>query len=405
MDSTRPTVSSYALDMDAGTLTLEWDEPVRASESVVTLVEVRKSAQASLDIMTLTSTTRPKEGGASSTVTFLLSREDLDELKRIDGLASNKSTSYIYFPAFTFLDRSVEENMAAATISQVSTYVADTTVPNLDGYTLDIEARTLTLHFNEPVLIASFNASCIQLQEDLKSTDGQFHRLVDSYAVDTSLHDSSAVADLEIAFSDYDYDTINGLSRLAKVESAVRMTMDACAAVDVAGNKVDPIIDRAARSSIAFRPDSTNPELLRFTIDMDEGTLTTNFTEPVFYGYGGALTLVLDDADLDAIKASDIAVDASSTYLTAQAGGVGDMTGNTLDPTLLRKPSASYLPDVTPPTLSSFDLDLDEGLLHIEFGESVDEDTLDLSKILLTPDGYAWEVGTNKEKGTNLVGD
>ena len=42
--------------------------------------------------------------------------------------------------------------------------------------------------------------------------------------------------------------------------------------------------------------------------------------------------------------------------------------------------------------------------MHIEFGESVDEDTLDLSKILLTPDGYAWEVGTNKEKGTNLVG-
>ena len=65
-DSTRPTVSSYALDMDAGTLTLQWDEPVRASESVVTLVEVRKSAQAALDVMTLTSTTRPKEGGASS---------------------------------------------------------------------------------------------------------------------------------------------------------------------------------------------------------------------------------------------------------------------------------------------------------------------------------------------------
>ena len=103
-DSTRPTVSSYALDMDAGTLTLEWDEPVRASESVVTLVEVRKSAQAALDVMTLTSTTRPKEGGASSKVTFLLSREDLDELKRIAGLASNKSTSYIYFPAFKFLD-------------------------------------------------------------------------------------------------------------------------------------------------------------------------------------------------------------------------------------------------------------------------------------------------------------
>ena len=343
-------------------------------------------------------------------------------MKRIDGLASNKSTSYIYFPAFTFLDRSVEENTAAATISQVSTYVADTTVPSLDGYTLDIEARTLTLHFNEPVIISSFNASCIQLQEDLKSTDGQYHRLVDSYAVDTSLHDSSAVADLEIAFSDYDYDTINGLSRLAKVESAVRMTMDSCAALDVAGNKVDPIIDRAARSSIAFRPDATNPELLRFTIDMDEGTVTMNFTEPVFYGYvdatkftlhssdeggtsvtlseattqktldslssyyyydgraeegrvdyygyGGELTLVLHSDDLDAIKASDIAVDASSTYLTAQAGGIGDMTGNTLDPTLLRKPSASYLPDVTPPTFSSFDLDLDEGLLHIEFGES-----------------------------------
>ena len=135
----------------------------------------------------------------------------------------------------------MEENTAAADHKSSFDHVADTTVPSLDGYTLDIEARTLTLHFNEPVIISSFNASCIQLQEDLKSTDGQYHRLVDSYAVDTSLHDSSAVSDLEIAFSDYDYDTINGLeSRLAKVESAVRMTMDACAALDVAGQQSGP---------------------------------------------------------------------------------------------------------------------------------------------------------------------
>lgn len=447
-DSTRPLVVSYALDMDSGTLVLEWDEPIRASESVVTLIEVRKSATATLDVMTL-STTKVKENGASSVVTFVFSADDRDELKRIDGLATNRSTAFVYFPDFTFLDRSVEENTAASSLTMVTTYVEDTTKPNLEGYSLDIEARTVTLHFDEPVLISSFNASCVTLQEDLEAINGQFHQLQDSYAVDTSLFDSSAVKDLEVAFSSFDYDAINGLSRLAKSESAVRLTLRSCAVVDVSGNSVVEIADKAARSSSSFRPDATNPELLRFTLDVDRGTLTMNFTEPVFYGYvdatkfalysaesggetvamsegtttatlesfmreyaydfradegredyygyGGELILVLAADDLNAVKASSIGVDAASTYLTAEVGGIGDMTGNALDATTQRKPSAGYFPDITSPSLSSFDLDLDAGVLHIEFDESVNEDTLDLSKILVTPDGSSTE-------GTNLVG-
>ena len=185
--------------------------------------------------------------------------------------------------------------------------------------------------------------------------------------------------------------------------------------------------------------------LLRFFIDLDVGKLTLNFTETVlfgsfdatklalrslpddsdgeegetvsisaatikatfaaldlvlhddgdsawdtdgYYGAGSVLVLSLAAADLDTLKASAVAADAASTWLVASAGAVTDMTGNCLVAAAL-KPCAGYNADTTPPELVTFDIDVDAGTLELEFSEAIDDASLDLTKLVLTPDGTA----------------
>ena len=116
-----------------------------------------------------------------------------------------------------------------------------------------------------------------------------------------------------------------------------------------------------------------------------------------YYSFGDTITLQLAMDDLDAIKASAVAADGASSWLSASTGAISDMTGNGLAATGGRKPGAGYIADATLPKLSAFDLDLDQGTLNLEFDESVDDDTLDLTKVLLTPDGV-------RASGTTLIG-
>lgn len=187
--------------------------------------------------------------------------------------------------------------------------------------------------------------------------------------------------------------------------------------------------------------------LLRFFVDVDVGELTLNFTETVrfgsldatklmlrsvpddsdeyegesvslsaattaatfaaldialrddgddawdddgYHGVGGVLVLTLTATDLDALKASAVAVDATSTWLAAGAGAVTDMTGNGLiAATSPQKPCAGYGSDTTPPELVAFDIDIDLGTLDLKFSEAVDDGSLDLTQLVLTPDGAA----------------
>ena len=92
-DQSAPTVSKVALDMDDGLLTFSMDEPVRASEALVTQITLRQGASLTAGAaMTLTADTAVTNKGSSATVELALGDADLDELKRLDNLAMNAST-------------------------------------------------------------------------------------------------------------------------------------------------------------------------------------------------------------------------------------------------------------------------------------------------------------------------
>ena len=97
--------------------------------------------------------------GSSATVELALGDADLDELKRLDNLAMNASTSHVAWLSYTFLDRSALENpiLAAAAAVRVDAFTPDTTAPTLEAYVVNMQARTLTFTFDEPVVVATFN--------------------------------------------------------------------------------------------------------------------------------------------------------------------------------------------------------------------------------------------------------
>lgn len=264
-DSTSPTVRRVDLDLDAGTLIFSMDEPVRASEVNALRVTIRaESTAADGKALTLTTVTAPGERGASATVTLVLGDADLDELKRIDHLATNRSTSWVAFEAFTFVDRSAKANPVAEmlmTAIQVSTYMADATAPVLESYSVDLERRTLELVFDEPVIITTFNASCLAFQEKVLSRDGQVFRPTPStYIEDTMELDSTATIALKVMLGDDDYEAMNAFSHLAKSINSMRLTARPCAIVDVAGNELAEVYDGQGAAPSRFYPDSTPPE-------------------------------------------------------------------------------------------------------------------------------------------------
>lgn len=264
-DSTPPTVRRIDLDVDAGTLVFVMDEPVRASEVNAAHVTVRAaSAPMGGAALTLTAATASGERGASATVTLILSDADLDELKRIDDLATNQSTSWVAFEAYTFVDRSALANPVAETLRtalQVATYVADDTAPVLESYTVDLERRMVELVFDEPVVVAIFNASCLAFQEKVLSTDGQvFRPTPDTYIWDTIPAESTAALTLKVMLGDDDHEAMNALSRLAKSIDSTRLTARPCVVADVAGNELAEVYDGQGAAPAVFSPDLTSPE-------------------------------------------------------------------------------------------------------------------------------------------------
>jgi len=96
------------------------------------------------------------------------------------------------------------------------------------------------------------------------------------------------------------------------------------------------------------------------------------------------VTIELTHADSNALKAIvDLAIDASSTYLTLGAGAVQDTNGQGIAAISPAIGVSTYTADTTAPTLTNFDLDMDSGVLTLSFSETVKASTLTQTAISL----------------------
>lgn len=99
-DVTPPYLTAFAVDMDAGTVTLSFSETVNAAELDVNCIIIQETKDNRTGGVDHVLRGAPNHGtivssGDAAAITLVLSPADLNELKRIPRLVTNIDTSYI----------------------------------------------------------------------------------------------------------------------------------------------------------------------------------------------------------------------------------------------------------------------------------------------------------------------
>jgi len=289
-DTTAPTLISYDLDMNAGTLRLFFSETMNVYQATIWDVTIQEAAtQAAGTFRTLTSTTVAISTSPARIVTYKLGEDDMNAIKLIDmQVASSSVTCYLIFPETLANDLSALEIpivplLDTSSPMAVTTFTADTTSPSLVTYDLDMTLRTLTLNYNEPVRASSLLTAYIVLQDnvDILNNGGGTATLSSS-----STTASSSALSIVIDLSEEDFNSIKLSPGLALSSSSTFLRSEdyqarnAISDMIVPPNYMAPIVDGSAVSPTTFTPDSAPPSFRNFAIDMDSGLLTLTFSEP-----------------------------------------------------------------------------------------------------------------------------
>jgi hypothetical protein len=265
-DATAPVLLTYLLNLNHGTLLLNFDEPVAAQSTVLGGTTALLSAPSSSIVHNL------RGGGASSGVpnglqiVVNLTVDDLNEVKRLTGLATSRSNSFVSFTA-GFVTDMAGVPVTPVTISaaqQADSFVNDITRPELVNFGLDMatEPAIITFTFEETVDVTSLRLGRIVLQEAFTVNVGD-----------------NAIVRAQLTEHDYATLKLKGIGSsptttwLTAVDGYI-LDMSSVGAATIT-NGVD------ARNVDQFVYDTTSPQIQFFDINLSTGILDIYFTEPV----------------------------------------------------------------------------------------------------------------------------
>ena len=216
---------------------------------------------------------------------------------------------------------------------------------------------------------------------------------------------------------------------------------------DMNDNTLSVLSPTSALVVSGFVTDDTRPELLYFTLDLDRENLTLYFSETVnasslnataitilseqstdatrvslTEAYVSAdndpiLTLTFSQEDLNLLKSlTDLATDENNTFLSVEYHFLMDMFDNSIEPILEVDALGAGVvyPDVTPPQLRNYSLNLDRGEIAFTFSESVNASSFDGTQLTLqssasnpmsnyTLQSYSDVPLTTRESGTIVI--
>ena len=411
-DTTPPILSAFDVDLTREVLTLSFSETVDVSQFNVTSITLQDTVEGNNTFSHYTLTNSSYLNSPSShVIEVVLGLDDLNEIKKLTELAVDENSTFIRLTSDLLQDvfgnDIVEIDQSLA--QQVSRFTPDTIDPTLDAFDLDLDARILTLYFSETVNSSSLNVSGIRLAGGDQAT-------TQTYQLTSSFTDSSDGPVIEVQLTRDDFNDIKVLTELATDENNTFLILETFAVTDMSGNMVVNISAESPLRVQTYVKDISSPSLEYFDLDMNNLTLTLEFSESVnvsSINYS-AITIIESDSpyllsytlisgdtespngprvvieilkeDEDNLKRIDgLATNENNTYLIISSDLVVDMDGNpilniTADMPLVVR---TFIEDATPPVLLYFDLDLTLDLLTFVFSETVNVSSLDITGITL----------------------
>ena len=412
-DSSAPRLVSFALNVNSSKLSLTFDDVINASTVAVDGVTLQNGLfRQPLQWHTLSSDSSNSSLDNGFVIDIILGLMDLNRVKQIRNLATSELNTYLTLTA-SFADDVFGADILAVTDGnavRASQYIADTTSPVLNEWTLDLDRGHFILSFSETVDITTIQPSHITL---LASPGGVSYSLTGAASFIPS--DAADIFAIQLTTADLNY--IKSQTGIGTTVSNSYLAMPATAVVDMNSNMVVPILPTSPLQAVDVIDDVSRANLLQFSLDMNAGLLSLTFDETVDASTVNttALTLVnkplgstsshalsaslisstmdshvinitLSQADFNDIKtASNLATAASDTYITATENVVNDMSQNLLAPIIASSALqvTSYTPDTTFPRLVGFSLSMSSGELVLTFSETVTASTLDPTQLTI----------------------
>jgi len=418
-DNTDPTVTDFTLDLDTKTASVTFSETVNVNLADLTKITLQLPSATTPDF-TLTGGT--KLATAPSTVlSFSLDDDDVDAIKLTVGLAKSEATSAIRVATDFAIDMAISANtvevVEGASPVDCSDFVADDTEVELTFFSFNLNSGQLKLTFNEPIIASSFTPGAFRLQSGADSaTDLHSHQLTSATApVDGAVNGK----ELTVQLSDDDLNAIKLLTLLAISDSSTYLVASLNGVTDIAGKGLTPIVSTAAKLNTAagWVFDSTAPKLTGLAVNMNLGTISLNFNEPIKAdSLEGSLITVqsnkaatpdhefdLSDASTESINGLQLVIKlktvdlntikknlalytgTSDSAVRLSAGAFDDMASVAIQDISAADAivATSHVPDTSGPQLSGFDLNMNTRHVTLTFTETMDKDTLAHSKITL----------------------
>ena len=405
-DGINPVLESFSLDVSNGELILTFSESVLATSLMPTEITLHSSSNGGTSL--LLSGGSPASTDASTSVTLTLTEDDLNELKLDTGLGTTIGNTFISLTSGAVSDPASNPVTPINTF-QAASVTQDNVPPTLESFSLDLDTRTLSLTFDEPILAGSFSIVGITLQDD-SSMPTQFVSLTRFSTIPTTSNGLQFIIEL----SDTDFNALTATFPLATMETNTFITLLGGTVKDMQGNNNEVIPTDRALQVTSHEEDRMRPTFSSFDLDLNLGILTIVFSESVnvssfdptqitlqsssstpldFFTLTGGLVsqdqstnidIDLLVTDLNILKqTTGLASAGANTYISFTSGLVEDMNRNPVVALGMQEaePAIVFTEDETSPRLLTFSMDFNSGVVTIVFDETVNLSTVDPSAI------------------------
>ena len=184
-DESGPRLQQFSLNLTSETLSLTYDETVDPSTLDVTLFSIQSFALNTSTEVKLTSF-KSATLELSPIIVITLAHVDLSHLKLDEALAVNRTTTWLEIKYGGIRDTSVPPNPLEETIQVATDYAEDLLSPVLLSFSVDLTQETLTLLFDEPVLIATLDPTALTFQGAANRSQGSSYTLQGGNATGTN---------------------------------------------------------------------------------------------------------------------------------------------------------------------------------------------------------------------------
>jgi hypothetical protein len=206
VDTVRPNLVKFDLNMSSGVLLLTFDETVNGSSVDPSAIQFLASRQATTGY-SLKGMVNSQLGTYSTVLTVEIQEFDLNELKRLQLCTPLLGDCFVACTDKLVIDTSTEKNIVVPRLPtgalSVQNYVKDTVQPRLLSTQLNMSSNELLMYFSEVVNVTSLDISTIRLQT------------VEDYALTTLLafeliHENREDQDVKTRVQFSLYDNLNG---------------------------------------------------------------------------------------------------------------------------------------------------------------------------------------------------